>query len=97
MDWNSYIICQSNMAERLQCPSNSKRKDAGAGYSSFVNNLQEFLKIDMLPVNLNVNFLNEGKGIEQTLKDHLASWHKTCRDLFNNTCKGATCTETSLS
>ena len=73
------------MAERLQCPSNLKRKDAGAGYSSFVNNLQEFLKIDILLVNLNVNFLNEGKGIEQTLKDHQALWHKTCRDLFNNT------------
>ena len=85
MDWKLCIICQSNTAERLQCPSNSKRKDAGAGYSSFVNNLQEFLKIDMLPVNLNVNFLNEGKGIEQSLKDHQALWHKTCRDLFNNT------------
>ena len=85
MDWKLCIICQSNTAERLQCPSNTKRKDAGAGYSSSVNNLQEFLKIDMLPVNLNVNFLNEGKGIEQTLKDHQALWHKTCRDLFNNT------------
>ena len=39
----------------------------------------------MLPVNVNIACLNEGQGIEQTLKDHQASWRKTCRDLFNNT------------
>ena len=63
----------------------SKRKDAGIGYSSFVSNLQEFIKIDMLPVNVNIACLNEGQGIEQILKEHQASWHKTCGDLFNNT------------
>ena len=76
---------KKNTAERLQCPANSKRKDAGIGYSSFVSNVQEFIKIDMLPVNVNIACLNEGQGIEQTLKEHQASWHKTWGDLFNHT------------
>ena len=85
MEWKRCIICQKDTADRLQCPSNSKRNDAGAEYASFVNNLQEFVKIDMLPVNLDIEYLNESQGIEQMLKEHQASWHKTCRDLFNNT------------
>jgi hypothetical protein len=39
----------------------------------------------MLPVDVSIECLDEGQGIEQTLKDHKAAWHKTCRDLFNNT------------
>ena len=84
MDWKQCIICQKTTGESLQCPANSKRKDAGAGYISFLRNVQEFKKFEInvtsseLPV-------DENQGIEQTLLHNKASWHKSCRDLYNNT------------
>lgn len=68
----------------MQCPAISKRKDVGASYSSFARNLEEFQKIGSVPANVNVEELNEGQGIEHTLKERKASWHKTCRNAFSN-------------
>ena len=45
MDWKRCVICQKTTGESLQCPANSKRKDAGAGYVSFIRNTQEFKKL----------------------------------------------------
>ena len=85
MDWCRCIICQKITKEDLQCPANSKRKDAGAGYTSFANNLKEFQNLGVEPVALDAKLLDEGNGIEQTFLDKKASWHKSCRDLFSNT------------
>lgn len=85
MDWKLCIICQATkIGQPLQCPSNSKRKDVGASYSSFAKNLEEFQKIGSVPVNLNVEELNNGQGIEKTLQQRKALWHKTCRNAFSN-------------
>ena len=85
MDWSFCIICQKPTGENLQCPANSKRKGPAIGYTSFVNNLKEFQNLDILPVSLKIDSLDEGPGIEQTLASRNASWHKSCRDLFSNT------------
>ena len=42
MDWKRCIIFQKTIGESLQCPANSKRKDAGAGYISFIHSVEEF-------------------------------------------------------
>ena len=84
MDWKLCIICQTKTGEPLQCPAISKRKDVGASYSSFARNVEEFQKIRSLPGNLNVEALNQGQGIEHTIKERKASWHKTCRNRFSN-------------
>ena len=85
MDWHQCIICQKSTKEDLQCPANSKRKDAGAGYTSFVNNRKEFQNLGIEPAALDVKLLDAGNGTEQTFLDKKASWHKSCRDLFSNT------------
>ena len=51
------------------------------GYTSFVSNFEEFQKLEITPECLKV----EGLGIEQTLLNKKASWHKPYRDLFSNT------------
>eukprot|EP00794_Sanderia_malayensis_P001481 gene1481-1638_t len=85
MDWKLCIICQANKTgEPLQCPAISKRKDVGASYSSFANNLQEFRIIGSVPGNLNLENLDDGQGVEKTLMERKASWHKTCRNAFSN-------------
>jgi len=85
MDWKYCIICQKPAIENLQCPANSKRTDSGAGYKSFAENIKEFDSLGILPNNLNIELLDDGSGIIQTLISHKASWHKYCRDLFSNT------------
>ncbi|CAB3979532.1 Hypothetical predicted protein [Paramuricea clavata] len=82
MDWKLCIICQRSTKEALQCPARSKRKDAGAGYFSFIRSALGYraeIGIEVTQIDI------ESPGIEQTLTIHNASWHKSCRDLYNNT------------
>ena len=74
MDWEQCLICQERTKEDLQCPANSKKKDAGAGYTSFVSNLEEFQSLGNTPTIINVNNLDEGHGREHTLREKKASW-----------------------
>ena len=85
MDWRYCIICQKPTIEHLQCPASSKRNDSGVGYRSFANNIKEFNSLGMLPTDINIDLFDEGKGIEQTLVNHKALWHKYCRDRLSNT------------
>ena len=71
--------------ERLECPADSKRKDAGVGYKSFTENLMRFSDIDELPVKILLERLDDDDGIEATLRCRKASWHKSCRCKFNAT------------
>ena len=85
MDWDLCVICQSfKTGEPLQCPALSKRKDVGASYSLFATNLEEFRKINAVPLNINTEVLNQVQGVEQTLNNKKAKWHKTCRNCFSN-------------
>ena len=82
MDWKLCIICQRSTKEALQCPARSKRKDAGAGYFSFIRSALGYkaeVGIEVTQIDI------ESPGIEQTLTIHNASWHKSCRYLYNNT------------
>lgn len=85
MDWSKCIICQNKTKENLQCPTNSKRKSGSIGYKTLAQNLLDFKSIDKIPEGLDLKLLDEGSGIEETLRQKNASWHKSCRDLFNNT------------
>ena len=77
-------ICQKTTRESLQCPANSKRKDAGAGYISFMNDINILKKIGIqVPIDRFPEEDNE--RVDQLLLQMKASWHKSCRDLYNNT------------
>ena len=61
----------------------SKKRDVGAS-SSLVLILEEFQTIDSVTGNLNAELLDDGQGVELTLKERKASWHKSCRSAFDN-------------
>lgn len=84
MNWDHCIVCQKNTNESLQCPANSKRKDTGAGYSSFINDVKEFQKIGVV-VSLKIDCQEEDEKIKEVLTENKASWHKSCRDSYNKT------------
>ena len=71
--------------ESLQCPANSKRTDLGAGYKSLAENLLLFNELEMVPFAINLEQLNDGSGVENTLLKNKASWHKSCKDKVNST------------
>ena len=61
----------------------SKKRDVGAS-SSLVLILEEFQTIYSVPGNLTAELLDDGQGVELTLKERKASWHKSCRSAFDN-------------
>jgi hypothetical protein len=83
-DWRLCVICQLSTDEILQCPAESTRSDIGAGYKSFANNLVKFRDINNLPVKVNFNYFDEGRGVEDCFMIHKAKWHKSCRSKFGN-------------
>ena len=69
--------------EPLQCPSQSKRADWGAGYETFAQNFVRFEELGCSP--LKTNLPVDKLRLEQLLKENEAKWHKACKDAFNNT------------
>lgn len=86
-DWNKCLLCQETTSERLQCPANSNRCDVGPGqgYSTLSSYIYRFKELDELPIPIDLRRLDEGKGMEATLLEHKAKWHKSCCTKFNLT------------
>lgn len=82
--WEKCILCQDITTEALQCPAKSKRGDTGTGYKTLCHDLREFLKFQQSPAYLSPSVV-ESNGLETILKDHNASWHKSCRVKWNKT------------
>ena len=75
IDWNLCIICQETTTEELRCPID----DPLAVYNAFIKNVEEFKKINSLPIEIDFRV-----GGSTLLQNH-AKWHKQCHQKFNNT------------
>ena len=86
IDWKECVVCQAKTREDLQCPADNKRRDVdvGAGYQSFDACIQGCCAMNWFPSSLNLEQLNEGHGIAETLQKHKAKWHKSCRNKFSD-------------
>ena len=84
IDWLKCIFCQKNSNETIQCPAQLTHSDVekGAGYEAFTTNLERFIELDELPMELDVSHLDDGAGIAQTLLKNRAKWHKSCRNKY---------------
>jgi len=85
LDWELCVLCQADKEESLQCPAATKRKDSGAGYKTFEDNMLAFSELGELPQDMDLQQLDEGQGIAATLAAHQAKWHKSCRVKYNTT------------
>ena len=77
-NWNFCALCEQETEEKLVYPLSSTRKNYGSGYKSLAYNLQQFHETGELPIHTSLSSLDEGNGIEETLKRHEAKWHKSC-------------------
>lgn len=83
-NWDICVLCQEGTNEPLQCPLRStKQSTIGSGYASLAEDLLRFQTIQHMPMDIKLEQLDEGDGIESTLKAHQAKWHKKCRLQFN--------------
>ena len=83
-NWDICVLCQEVTDEPLQCPlRNTKKQSVGSGYVSLAEDLARFRTLQHMPMDLNLERLNDEDGIESTLRRHKAGWHKSCRLKFN--------------
>ena len=82
--WELCVICQESNKERLQCPTDSRRADKGAGYKTLADNLKQFADMGYMPKDVNLSRLDEGDGIAAAFFKHRAHYHKSCYALFNS-------------
>ena len=76
INWELCCLCQEEKDDHLQCPISAKGPKCGFEY--LATNLLEFQKLNSLPVNVNLDKLDEGSGIAETLQSHAAMYHKSC-------------------
>ena len=76
IDWKLCIVCQAKSEEDLRCPT----RNALDVYKNFFKNVEEFQKINSLPVK--IDFGEEGTATD--FMNNKASWHKQCHQKFNN-------------
>ena len=86
VNWEECILCQKVSSSKLQCPADTRRKDVGQGYRTFADILQQFIELDALPISIpHIDQLDEGNGLQSTLSERKAKWHKDCQLLFTKT------------
>uniref|UniRef100_UPI00358E7FAB uncharacterized protein isoform X1 n=2 Tax=Myxine glutinosa TaxID=7769 RepID=UPI00358E7FAB len=77
-NWDICVLCQVVTDESLQCPLRSTKQPVGSGYASLAEDLLRFQTLQHMPMDLNLERLDDGDGIESTLNAH-----KKCRLKFN--------------
>ena len=82
-NWDICVLCQAVTDESLQCPLRSTKQSVGSGYASLAEDLFRFQTLQHMPMDINLERLDDGDGRESTLKAHRAEWHKKCRLRFN--------------
>ena len=84
VDWSSCIICQVHTNEKLECPSDFKRKgyDPFKTYQSITNNINLFLELNAIPIDWLI--LSKEKCIPDLFLTKKAKFHKLCQDKFSD-------------
>ena len=71
--------------ECLISPHSNPTKGADDGYVLFSRNIPQFHSVSQMAIKLDPARLDDGSGIQETLKTNHAQYHASCRILFNNT------------
>ena len=81
MDWSLCFLCQENK-KGVPLTEPDTRKNKSSGLESLEQFIIEYHNINALPHNLNMNHINDGSGISQTLIKNKAKWHRDCKKLY---------------
>ena len=84
-DWTLCVLCQQSTSEALRDTLKSKYENHCSAYETLEENLKALDDLDSLPLSINISRLDDGTGIEATLRFHNAKWHKTCYAMCDKT------------
>lgn len=84
-DWSKCCLCQTKKNESLTSPHTNPARRIEDGYSLLSRNIPQFHSINQMPIKIDPTRLDDGSGIEATLRKNQAQYHESCRLLFNNT------------
>ena len=78
VDWSSCIICQVHTNEKLECPSDLKRKgyDPLKTYEKTANNINRFRELNAIPIDSLI--LSKEKCTPDLFLTMKAKFHKLC-------------------
>ena len=82
-DWSKCCLCQSKTSEELKSPP-VHYSCTSDGYTMIAKNIPLFQELDIMPIVLNPIRLDDGSGIEETLRKNDAKYHQSCCQMFNN-------------
>ena len=82
-DWSKCCLCQSKTKEELKSPPVHYSCNSD-GYTMISRNIPLFQELDSMPIILDPVRLDDGTGIEETLRKNRAMYHQTCRQMFSN-------------
>ena len=83
-DWGKCCLCQTKKKwEGLKSPPQGSIEQGG--YSMLETNIPLFKAINQLPSIIDPRRLDDGEGVEETLRRNQAKYHQSCWLLFNNT------------
>ena len=86
IDWTKCVICREEKTESLTVPDG---KAAQSGYIKLISDLEGSDELGLLPKNIDLNQLNDGSGIQQTLHKNKAGFHKFCKLKIHTSLKRA--------
>ena len=84
-DWRKCCLCQTDTKEELKSPP-TRYECSSDSYSTIAKNIPQFQATNLLPIGLDPFRLDDGGGIEDTLRKNGAKYHHNCRLMFSN-CK----------
>ena len=84
-DWTKCCLCQEVKKEDLYPPQANPARRGTDGYIKLATNIPLSHSLSALPIKLDPARLDEGGGIEETLRQKKALYHESCRFLFDNT------------
>jgi hypothetical protein len=81
-DWTLCFLCQElKKQHKLICPAKAKTKTCG--YDYIADMLLDFQALGQSPINIDLQRLDDGNGIANTLSNHKAEYHKVCYMKFS--------------
>ena len=84
-DWTKCCLCQEVKKEGLKSLQANPARRGTDGYVKLAMNSPLLHSLNALPIKLDPARLDEGGGIEETLRQKKAPYHESCRLLFNYT------------
>ena len=82
-NWKPYCLCQKSRKEKLVTPFKVTRTDQnGSGYQKLSQNLRKFNRLGTKTEEL--DRLDDGHGLEETLKANEAVYHRSCYLKYND-------------